>query len=107
MDKKARQIPYIDEFRSFILNGFHIPQDHIKKCKSNQTVLFIWRRNYVAHPRNPSGVIDRKIKNEDELLEASRQAFPSFNITVVQLDLLPMRKHCRAISSSDIFIGMH
>ena len=108
MSRFSKTIPYMMEFRSTILDAFHIPQNHVKRCNSRKlNVLFIWRRDYVAHPRNPSGIIDRKIKNEEEILNASRKAFPTFNITGVQLDLIPIREQFRAIASSDIFIGMH
>ena len=103
---KAPTVPLISEFRQAILSGFHISAVHQRNC-SQLNILFIWRRDYIAHPRNPSGIVSRKIKNEDELLNASRKAFPRHNITGTQLDLLPMRDQLELIAKSDIMIGMH
>ena len=63
----------------------------------------------MAHPRNPSGIISRKIKNEDELLNATRSALTSIGHSVigVQLDALNMSVQMELISRTDIMIGMH
>ena len=63
----------------------------------------------MAHPRNPSGVVSRKIKNEDELLNATRNAFnnTAYNITGVQLDSLSVSAQLVLLSKTDIVIGMH
>ena len=101
-------VPLVSEFRQAVLSRFKIPHEHHRDC-SHLNILFIWRRNYVAHPRNPSGVVSRKIKNEDELLNATRRAFKStaYNITGVQLDSLGVSAQLELLSKTDIMIGMH
>ena len=98
----------MSEFRQAVLSRFKIPNEHHRDC-SHLNILFIWRRNYVAHPRNPSGVVSRKIKNEDQLLNATRRAFKStaYNITGVQLDSLGVSAQLELLSKTDIMIGMH
>jgi hypothetical protein len=63
--------PYVDEFHRFVLDRHGVPDPDSRKLDcGNVSVLFIWRRDYLAHPRNPTGKVQRKIANEDELVEA-------------------------------------
>jgi glycoprotein 2-beta-D-xylosyltransferase len=53
--------PLYDEFRNHFLTSYNFDVTKVDsptsiKC-SSLSVLFIWRRNYVAHPRNPSGQV--------------------------------------------------
>ena len=106
MLKKQESIPLVREFRKDALTSFGLPHNHTIKCRS-LNILFIWRRNYVAHPRNPSGMVWRKIRNEDELLNATRAAFPSAKVQGVQPDNLTLTEQLRFISSTDLLVGMH
>ncbi|XP_050412468.1 uncharacterized protein LOC126827250 [Patella vulgata] len=99
-------VPYLEEFRKFFLSRHKADKLKILDCK-NLSVLFIWRRDYVAHPRNPSGVVSRKIKNEDELLTSIKDVLPGHDIKALQLDKLKMDKQLELISGTDILIGMH
>ena len=61
LDKNMkRKFPLIDEFRETVLRVFNVSAKYKRSCTS-LNILFIWRRNYVAHPRNPKGIISRKI----------------------------------------------
>ena len=106
MLKKQASIPLVPEFRKYVLNSFGLENNHKIKCEA-LNIHFVWRRNYVAHPRNPSGMVWRKIKNEDELLNATRTAYPMANIRGVQLDMLSTEEQLEFISTSDLLIGMH
>ncbi|KAK6174912.1 hypothetical protein SNE40_013472 [Patella caerulea] len=99
-------VPYLEEFRTFFLGRHKADKLKILDCKK-LSVLFIWRRDYVAHPRNPSGVVSRKIKNEDELLKSVKDVLPGHDIKALQLDKLKMNKQLELISGTDILIGMH
>ena len=44
----------------------------------------MWRQDYVAHPRNPSGEISRKIKNENDLLKAVKESLPELDVRGIQ-----------------------
>lgn len=99
-------VPYIEEFRSFFLQAFNIPTNHKKDCKS-LNIFFVFRHDYVAHPRNMKGVIKRKIENEQELINNMVKSFPGDKVTGVQLDSLPFEKQLHTIANTDILIGMH
>ena len=98
--------PYLEQFREFFLTRHGVSSVKTLDC-SHLNVMFIWRRDYIAHPRNPSGLVKRKIQNEDELLETIRKAVPGHNVTGVQLDVLPMKQQLQLVATTDIFIGMH
>lgn len=102
--------PLLPHFREFVYNSYNITPTHdlSERCSLKQlNVLFIWRHDYVAHPRNPSGIVERKISNEDELIKQASTAFPSFKIRGVQLDHFDISDQLRMISEADIFVGMH
>lgn len=99
-------VPLLENFRHFFLSRHDVPTAHARNCKKLK-VLFLWRRDYVAHPRNPSGLVSRKIKNEDELLSAVSDLLPGHEVLGVQIDQLSMREQLATISNTDILIGMH
>ncbi|KAH3892293.1 hypothetical protein DPMN_016408 [Dreissena polymorpha] len=100
------RVPNLEQFRQFVLRRHNIYEDDRLQC-DNLNIAFIWRRDYLAHPRNPSGRIPRKIQNEQELLERSRHKFSNHNIRGVQIDLLEMGDQLKLVSRTDILIGMH
>ena len=101
-----KKIPLLEEFRNFVMRSFKLEDSRKLNCSSVR-ILFIWRRNYVAHPRNPQGRVQRKIKNEDEPEESLKLEFPSLIIRGLQLDTYAMREQLEFVASTDILIGMH
>jgi len=65
------------------------------------------RHDYVAHPRNPSGFVSRKIRNEAQLLRVVQKRYPTYRVKGVQIDLLDMRQQLNYIVNTDVLIGMH
>ena len=104
--KKQPSIPLASEFRKEVIESFGLSSNHKRNC-SALNIHFVWRRNYVAHPRNPSGMVWRKIKNENELLNTTKNEFPFAKVKGVQLDKLTMREQIEYISTTDILVGMH
>ena len=100
------EVPYLEEFRHYFLTRHSVASFREINCNS-VTVTFIWRRDYLAHPRNPEGHVQRKIKNEEELVSSLKSQFPNHNIRAYQLDTLPMQKQLQIIADTDILIGMH
>ena len=98
--------PLIPEFRHFFLTQYGI-RSNIRTDCAKISILFIWRRNYVAHPRNPDGVITRKILNEQSLISLAKATFPQFLVQAVQLDTLSMLQQLWLVSNTSILIGMH
>lgn len=105
-DHDLPSVPYIEEFRTFFLTQHRIPIIENINCEK-LTLLFIFRRDYVAHPRNPKGLVGRKIKNEEELLTAIRKLLPGHNVNGIQTDHYNMTEQLRYISNTDILVGMH
>ncbi|KAK3581278.1 hypothetical protein CHS0354_033011 [Potamilus streckersoni] len=99
-------LPYIEEFHKFFLGRFDIKNTKPLQCKK-LLILFIWRRNYVAHPDNPTGLVKRKIKNEEELVLTLREIYPDHDIQGIQLDAIPMKEQLQWITKTDVLIGMH
>ena len=106
-DHYMMSLPLVEEFRTFFLSTYGLANSaHALNCDS-LSVLFIWRRDYVAHPRNPSGFIQRKVQNEQELVTQLRKKFTNHTIRGVQIDLFDMRQQLDFIVNTDILIGMH
>ena len=89
--------PLFAEFRQHMMSSYNIDSPSSKSSSSSLTlarncsalsVLFIWRRNYIAHPRNPTGFVQRKVSNERELVEFVQRRCRGFRVSGVQIDLL-------------------
>ena len=100
------RIPLIEDFHRFFLNQHGILTESDLDCKRLRLVV-IWRRDYVAHPRNPSGNIERKIWNEKELLDAAKNTSFFSSVIGVQLDKMAMKRQLSLIANADILAGMH
>ena len=103
---KLHTVPFVEEFREFLLSSYNIYSRRGLNCSSVQ-ITFVWRRDYVAHPRNIKGHVQRKIKNEGELVSSLKTAFPMHNISGYQFDMFPFQLQLQFMVNTDIFIGMH
>ncbi|XP_052249852.1 uncharacterized protein LOC127857488 isoform X2 [Dreissena polymorpha] len=103
---EIKGVPKLEEFRTFFLRQHGIAINDILSC-DNLRIVLLWRRDYVAHPRNPSGTVSRKIKNEEELVAVAKKHYSEHSILDVQIDLLDMRDQLKMVSQTDILIGMH
>lgn len=103
---KADFLPFVEAFRHFVLNRFEIPDNHAIKCHELR-ITIIWRRDYVAHPRNPSGHVARQIANEEEVWKAAKEADYRAIVNGVQLDRLDFEAQLKLIVNTDILIGLH
>lgn len=99
-------VSYLEEFREFFLSKHSVKSDYEANC-DKLNVLLLWRHDYLAHPRNPSGRVSRKIKNEDELLQKITDTLQGHNVQGLQIDLKPMHEQLQIIAKTDILIGMH
>ena len=105
---RSKHVLHLEEFREFVLQGHGLGVGRSLNCSSLR-LLFVWRRDYVAHPRNRAGVVGRKILNEEELLTAVQEAMALNGDRVEghQMDALPVREQLRKVSESDVLLGMH
>lgn len=93
-------------FFRFVLSRHQIDFRRPIDCY-NVSVLLVWRRDYVTHPRNPSATVRRKIANERELEDHLRRRNPRMRIDTVQFDRLPFGSQLRKAAGSDVIVGMH
>ena len=104
---------YLAEFRSYLLQRFGVLDNHTTPCGMDRkfNVLFPWRHDYIAHPRNPTGKVTRKVANEEEIISAltnsSNSISQKIKVRGVQLDSLTMYQQLHLITHTDIMIGMH
>ena len=109
LDRSPMTTNLIQPFRSFVLKRFAIPSGpRLRDCAHKKlNVLVTFRRDYQNHPRNLEGIIDRKIANENDVVNEMENGFPNLNITTAQLDSLPLKRQLELVASADIFFGMH
>ena len=96
----------IEEFSKFFLSSYDIVDDR-KLDSRHISVLFIWRRDYLAHPRTPTGIVSRKIANEHELVNFTKAMYHKHWVRDAQIDLFDFKQQLRLVVSADILIGMH
>lgn len=101
-----KSLPFVEDFHNFFIQRHGIARTKRLNC-DNVSVLFLWRRDYVAHPNNPSGLISRKIKNEDELIDFIHKKYPSARVGGAQLDVMSFHQQLEVITTTDILISMH
>ncbi|KAL3870953.1 hypothetical protein ACJMK2_038978 [Sinanodonta woodiana] len=104
---QAEPPPFLEQFRDFVLTSHGVVYKTRTLNCSSLSIGLIWRRDYLAHPRNPNGVVKRKIKNEKELLDSLRISFPVDRVNGVQLDIFNMSEQLKWISDIDILVAMH
>lgn len=111
--KQSRKLApsYFTDFQEHYLDQFYIHSNRNDTfyCQTIST-FFLLRRNYIAHPRNPTGHIKRQLINENQVLKELKnklQNFSSINFHFDYFEQLPMQKQLSIITKTDIFIGMH
>lgn len=100
-------LPYVESFHNFFLRKHGIISQMKNLDCDNISIFFLWRRDYVAHPNNPSGEISRKVANEDRLIEIVQKQFPKAKVFGDNLDHLTFQEQVKIICSTDILISMH
>ncbi|XP_074646887.1 uncharacterized protein LOC141902861 [Tubulanus polymorphus] len=104
---KLKSIPLVEDFREFFLARHNVTARIRPLNCSNVQLLFIWRHDYVAHPRNPSGSVSRKIKNEQELVNSITNKYHNIRIKAIQIDKFDMASQLKMVNEADILVGMH
>jgi len=98
--------PFIEEFRNVFLSRFNVTQTRYLVCNQLH-ILFLWRHNYISHPRNPLGKLSRKISNEAELLQYVSLNMQEASVNGIQIDKLNVQQQLQYIADTDILVGMH
>ena len=112
IQQQRRQAPsFFVDFRQHVLDQFQIraPIHRSVDCRSMH-VFFLLRRNYVAHPRNPSGKVSRQIPNEEQVigeLKTKLVNYPTLNVTFGHFEQLTIEQQLTIMIDTDLFVGMH
>ena len=106
LDHYLADLPLVEQFKQFFLQSHGIMNQRSLNCQKVK-ITFLWRHDYLAHPRNPSGAVSRKIRNERRLLIAIKRAYNQHYIAGIQIDLFDMQQQLQIISDTDVLIGMH
>ncbi|XXQ35888.1 Glycosyltransferase 61 catalytic domain-containing protein [Plasmodiophora brassicae] len=70
-------------------------------------ILFVVRRDYLAHPRIGARKAERKIRNEDELVGAAQQAFPDVDVEKVAFEEMDVSEQVVAVHRATVVVGVH
>ncbi|KAK3603392.1 hypothetical protein CHS0354_009375 [Potamilus streckersoni] len=105
-------IPYLNEFREFILQQYGIQQNRSNICPSLK-ITIVWRRDKpysfrkFLNPRQHGVRVERKILNEKEILSAISSNFTEHCVRGYLLETMQFEAQLRIIQDTDILIGMH
>ena len=107
MSHNAPDVPLLEQFRAFFLASHLLDSTPRALDCRRLDILFVWRRDYLAHPRNSRGRVGRKIANERQLISHARKLWPWARVHGAQLDAFNMHTQLSLISAADILVGMH
>ena len=104
LQRSFSNLTILHEFRQHVYRKLGIAPNQFS-CDAVR-VLVVWRRDYVNHPGNPTGKIDRKVENEKEVI-ATMKSLNDVTVNEVQLDKLSVVDQIRLMSETDVFWGVH
>lgn len=126
-----RRFPFIENFRHFLLSRHNVSSETPARSSSTAclfdevplrgtsacaekpahcatpTVLLLLRKDYVSHPRNPTGHISRKLSNEEAVMEALRAAAPGARVERFVPTEMSMREQMVRVARADVLLGIH
>ena len=103
---QCRNSPQIQDFREHFLRSFGL-DDTQMSAPNDDVVLFVFRRDYLAHPRMGKRPISRKIRNEKELISHALQQMPNAVIRDVSFETMTMTEQIQAVHSAKVIVGVH
>lgn len=105
-NQQLNSLPYLQEFREYVLNSYNFPHSKQLNCKS-LNVTIIYRRDFISHPERTNGLVHRKFHNNSELFSTVSEIFEGHTITGMFLEYHSMKEQLKFITNTDILIGMH
>jgi glycoprotein 2-beta-D-xylosyltransferase len=103
---RARALPLAAEFRRFVLERHGLPGADGPRRPGPLQVTLVRREDYAAHPRNPTGRVQRKLANEPVLLQVLR-TLADVEVRAVALERLPFGEQLALVAATDVLVGMH
>ena len=107
MSQNVKNIPFVEEFKFALYQGVKNSPTLYHKCSDTQNITFILRKDYVAHPRNPLGRVQRKITNEKDVIKYINERVTDAHIKAIQIDLLPIEEQIKLIYETNVLVGVH
>ncbi|CAC5367354.1 XYLT [Mytilus coruscus] len=107
MLKSIQKIPFVEDFKFSLYQGVQNSISLYHNCTDIKKVTFILRKDYVAHPRNQRGKVQRKLSNENEVMDYLTKNLTKTEINPIQIDLLPIEEQIKIIYETSILIGIH
>jgi len=92
----------MSSFVDFILESFRLP--NLRRVKKK--VVILKRLGYISHPRSDPSKMTRVVSNLDVLKSTIEKVTPEADVTIVQIEALPLEEQARIIRSAEILIGM-
>ncbi|CAF0779939.1 unnamed protein product [Didymodactylos carnosus] len=107
---------YINEFRRHVLTSFNISiiDDSSPVNCDHVSIFLLLRKNYIAHPRNPTGKVSRQIGNEAQLLQELKRKLNESTLFANKIkfnsgsfETLSVHDQLNTVFNSDIVLGIH
>ena len=102
---------FFADFRGHVLQEFHADSQVNRTWPCDTlNVYFLLRKNYVAHPRNPTGRVARQLANENQVIEHLKKKFgenPSIRFSAGHFEQLSLDEQLQIISRTDVLVGIH
>jgi hypothetical protein len=110
--QSCRESAHVTDFSNAFLDKFGIsrPPD-FESRKPN--ICYVFRRDYVAHPRQgPQPKVSRKINNEAELLQSARGLLQQklgddFQLTPLYFETMRLKDQINATAHCNLLVGVH
>ncbi|KAH3736710.1 hypothetical protein DPMN_043283 [Dreissena polymorpha] len=101
--------PYFEDFRDFFLKAYGVSDEKRLDCnRLKETVIL--RKDYMTHPERKelfNGLVHRKFKNEDEIVDNVKSVFTQATVETVILEQMSMLDKLNVMTQTDVLIGMH
>ncbi|CAF0931217.1 unnamed protein product [Didymodactylos carnosus] len=110
------EVIYLDDFRQHVFTSFNIKLTNDSAAVNCDliNIFFLLRKNYVAHPRNPTGKVERQINNEMQVLQElqaklneSKLFSKNTRFKSNYFETLSMYEQLSIILNTDILLGVH
>ncbi|KAH3736711.1 uncharacterized protein LOC127851401 [Dreissena polymorpha] len=101
--------PYFEDFRDFFLKAYGVSDEKRLDCNKLK-ITVILRKDYMTHPERKdlfNGLVHRKFKNEDEIVDNVKSVFTQATVETVILEQMSMFDQLKVMTQTDVLIGMH
>jgi hypothetical protein len=98
--------PFFEDFARYFRSKYDV-QTPMPDVQGKSTVCYVFRRDYIAHPRQGERKASRKISNEDELIRAAAELTQVAKVIPLYFEKEPFGRQLHLVSQCDVLVGMH